>query len=107
MWRYLPLINLPPDDNDGVFGYQSRYAEYKFKHSTVHGDFRDTLDFWHLAQRFQSTIQNPRPNLNEAFIKCDPSKRVFAVEDGSDHLWIQVYHNIKAIRLIPYFSEPF
>lgn len=47
------------NDNDSTFGYQSRYSEYKFLNSTVHGDFKGSLSFWHLGRIFTS-----RPGLN-------------------------------------------
>jgi len=87
-----------PED---TFGYQSRYAEYKYKPSTVHGDFRDSLDFWHLGRDFTKTI-----NLNSSFITCDPSDRIFAVQDGTDYLWAQIYNKITAIRPMPYHVTP-
>lgn len=50
-----------------VFGYQERYAEYRFKPSQIHGQFRSTysapLDMWHLAEKFASV-----PALNSTFI---------------------------------------
>lgn len=89
-------------NKDSVFGYQSRYAEYKFNESTVHGDFRDNLAFWTMGRIFANG-----PNLNDAFIKSDPTHRVFAVTDTNIHkLYVQVYHNIKAIRPMPVFGDP-
>lgn len=88
---------------DGTFGYQQRYAEYKYMQDRVSGDFRDTLDFWHLARQFDN-----EPALNEDFIKCMPEdvQRIFAVQDSTDNLWIQVYNDIKARRPMPYFADP-
>lgn len=92
------------DQNEDIFGYTPRYAEYKYHPSTVHGDFRNTLDFWHAGRIFET-----RPSLNNTFINCDNSEvdRIFAVESEDDHkLWIQVAHNIKARRPMPYFGTP-
>lgn len=98
------IFSNPPDgfDND-VFGYTPRYAEYKYVPPTVHGDFRDSLDFWHLGRKFSS-----RPSLNSAFIRCQESEtdRIFAVQDGSDQLWCLIYHKISARRPMPYFGTP-
>ena len=106
-YRYTPVSNAPVTDNEEVFGYQSRYSEYKFKSSTCHGDFRDSLKFWHLALDFHTTTNNVRPHLNSEFITCQPPTRVFAVQDENVHkLWINVYHNFKAIRPIPVFCDP-
>ncbi|PWN77278.1 phage capsid protein, partial [Bacillus cereus] len=57
--------------DDDVFGYQERYAEYRYKPSTVHGAFRSnaaaTLDSWHLSQDFASL-----PTLGTTFIEDNP-----------------------------------
>lgn len=96
----------PNDDvyNFGTFGYQQRYAEYKYACDTVHGDFRSSLDFWHLARIFSS-----QPVLNDAFVGATPdniTNRIFAVQDGTDTLWCQVYNSVRARRPMPYFSNP-
>lgn len=89
-------------NNDDVFGYQSRYAEYKFIPSTIHGNFRSNLHFWHLSREFA----NP-PSLNETFIQCVPrSEDIFAVSYDKEHLWVQLYHKVVAVRPMPYFNEP-
>lgn len=95
------FYNKAGGNNDGVFGYTPRYAEYKFNASTVHGDFKDTLKFWHLGRIFSSA-----PALNETFVMSDPSTRIFAVETTVDHLYVQLYHDIKAIRPMPVFGNP-
>ncbi|MEM3318499.1 MAG: major capsid protein [Thermoplasmatales archaeon] len=89
-------------DDLETFGYQSRYAEYKFIPSTVHGDFKDNLDHWHMSRKFAN-----EPALNEQFIKADPTQRVFAVTDPNyPKVYVQLYNNLKAIRPIPYFNTP-
>lgn len=100
---YVRYTNLPGGEN--TFGYQQRYAEYKYSQSSVHGDFRDTLSFWHLGRKFGG-----RPALTEEFITVreeqDNLRRIFAVQDGSDYIWCQLYHDVKARRPMPYFSNP-
>lgn len=91
-------------NNEDVFGYTPRYAEYKFLPSTVHGQFKTTLDFWHAARIFSA-----RPGLNNTFIQCQSSEvdRIFAVTDPAEHkMWAQVYHDIRAKRPMPYFGTP-
>lgn len=84
------------------FGYTSRYAEYKWKKSVVSGDFRDDLKYWHMGRIFDSA-----PVLNEVFVKSDPTQRIFAITDETEHkLYAQVYNNISAIRPIPYWNIP-
>ena len=93
-------------DNDGlngdVFGYTPRYAEYKYIPSTVHGEFRTTLDEWHMGRIFSS-----RPALNQDFIEMDDSEvsRVFAVT-GDEKLYCHMFHRVKAMRRMPFFGTP-
>lgn len=90
---------------DGVqldtFGYTPRYADYKFQPNRVAGDFRGNLDIWHLARKFDTP-----PELNSTFIECDPSQRIFAVNDDTDNLWCQILHKIRAVRPMPKFGTP-
>lgn len=88
-------------DNTETFGYQSRYADYKYKQSTIHGDFRTNLNFWHMARDFGA-----KPVLNENFVESDPTDRIFAVQDSTDNLWMQVYHNFSSVRKLPYYGTP-
>lgn len=91
-----------PVYNEGTFGYTPRYAEYKYKDSEAHGDFRGNLSFWHLNRIF-----NDKPNLNTTFVECNPSNRVFATSDTQDDkFWIQIYQDIKALRLMPKYGTP-
>lgn len=90
-----------PANNDTTFGYTPRYAEYKYMEDTVHGDFRNSLAFWHMGRIFPSN-----PQLNEDFIKCDPTTRIFAVEEDNQHLYVQLYHDLSAIRPLPYYGTP-
>jgi hypothetical protein len=89
-----------------TFGYVPRYAEYKFMPNRVAGDFRTTLDYWHLGRIF-----NNLPSLNQTFIECAPEDvdRIFAVLDepeGTDNLYCQVLHKIRAVRPMPKFGTP-
>lgn len=83
---------LPPQNT--IFGYQERYDEYRHAHSGVSGDFRDTLDYWHLARKFDAA-----PVLNGSFIQANPTKRIFA-EQTTHPLWIMVQHSIQARRMM-------
>jgi hypothetical protein len=85
-----------------TFGYVPRYAEYKYMPSRVAGDFRTTLDYWHLGRKFDT-----QPALNSTFINCEPTKRIFAVEDPvGDSLYCHVLNKIKAVRPMPKFGTP-
>lgn len=90
------------DADDETFGYQSRYAEYKFSQSHVAGDFRDQLSYWHLGRKFNSL-----PLLNSDFVHANASKRIFAVTDAKiDDLYIEIYNNLKVRRQLPKFGTP-
>lgn len=88
---------------DDLFGYVPRYAEYKFLPNRVAGDFRTTLDYWHLGRIFGNS-----PVLNEEFLEVtnEDVDRIFAVNDGTDNLYIQVLNKISAIRPMPVYGTP-
>lgn len=79
---------------DGVFGYQDRYDEYRFTESGVSGEFRSTLQYWHMARDFGSP-----PALNASFINANPTKDIYQ-STATDGLYCQVYHSIQARRLV-------
>lgn len=88
-----------------VFGYQERYAEYRYKPSQITGLFRSTaatpLDFWHLAQDFVA-----RPSLNAAFIvEAPPISRVVAVNTEPQFL-LDTYFQFKCARPMPVYGVP-
>lgn len=86
---------------NGVFGYIPRYAEYKFQHNRVAGDFLSNLDYWHLTRAFAS-----EPDLNEQFIECNPTDRVFAVNNGDDNLYCHILNKVRCSRKMPIFGSP-
>lgn len=79
---------------DGVFGYQDRYDEYRRMESSIAGEFRTTLNFWHFARLFSSD-----PALNASFVSSVPTDRTFAVP-SEDVLYIQANHSVQARRLV-------
>jgi hypothetical protein len=87
-----------------TWGYQQRYAEYKYGMSRIHGDMRTTLRYWHLDRDITGT-----PLLNSAFVTADEGyndyDRIFQVTEG-DPFWIQLYNKVDAIRPLPYESIP-
>jgi len=91
--------------DDLVFGYQERYAEYRYKPSIITGKFRSTyaqsLDIWHLAQEFETL-----PALDDSFIQDNPPvDRVIAVT-GEPQLLLDCYFNFKCARPMPVYSVP-
>jgi hypothetical protein len=87
-------VYLGATDPDAVFGYSNRYAEYSNTPSVVTSEFRDTLDFWHLGRKFDT-----EPVLNEDFIKCVPSKRIFA-EQTQNSLWCMINNQVVSRRMV-------
>jgi hypothetical protein len=89
--------------HEATLGFVPRYSDYKYEPSRVHGDFRSTKDSWHLARKFDPSSM---PALNGAFIECNPSDRIFAVQDGSHAIYAHIYNNIYARRKMPVFGNP-
>lgn len=87
--------------NDQVFGYTSRYNEYRYVPDSIHGDILSNLDFWTMARIFSA-----RPVLNNSFVQSNPTDRIFPVQDGSHKLVCRVFNNFRAIRPIPRFGDP-
>lgn len=97
-----------PLNDDLVFGYQERWAEYRYNPSQITGLFRSTsagtVDNWHLAQKFTSA-----PLLNAAFIEENPPlSRVLAVGAGANgqQFLFDSFFDIRAARPMPMYSVP-
>lgn len=91
--------------DDGIFGYQERYAEYRYKPSRVTGlmssNSPTSLDIWHLAQDFASL-----PALNTIFIRdFPPIDRVVAVID-EPHFIMDAWFSLTCQRPMPVYSVP-
>lgn len=82
------------DKNREVFGYQDRYSEYTHHPSSISGDFRNTLNFWHAAREFTA-----RPALNQTFIECNPASRIFAVPT-EDTFWCVAQQKVAVRRAV-------
>jgi len=78
-----------------TFGFNDRYGEYKHHYSGIRGEFRTTLNYWHMAQDYET-----RPVLNGEFVTCTPTDRTFNVETG-DKLWTMVNHSIQQKSMVP------
>lgn len=93
------------DKDEEVFGYQERYAEYRYHPSTITGKMRSqvngTLDVWHLAQKFTG-----RPSLSAQFIEDHPPfERVLAVQ-GEPQIIFDGYISCICTRPMPVYSVP-
>jgi hypothetical protein len=92
--------------DDDVFGYQERFAEYRYKPSQISGQFRSnfaqTLDSWHLAQEFGSL-----PALNSTFIvENPPVDRVKALDAEYPDFLFDSYISYTCARPMPVYSVP-
>lgn len=88
-----------------TFGYQERFAEYRYKPSQITGKMRSnatgSLDVWHLAQDFTAL-----PALNASFIEENPPiDRVIAVTTEPEFIW-DWYFDLKTTRPMPVYSVP-
>ena len=88
-----------------VFGYQERFAEYRYKPSMITGVFRSnhpqSLDAWHLSQEFGSV-----PLLNAAFIEENPPvDRIVAVPSEPQFLF-DSYFRMHCARPMPVYGVP-
>jgi hypothetical protein len=86
-----------------LFGYNSRYSDWKNQFNTTHGDFHDDLLFWTLTREFGGT-----PVLGTGFTTYTDSvqDRIFAVNGGADNFWCMVHNHVTVVRCLPYFGTP-
>jgi hypothetical protein len=94
--------------DDDVFGYQERWAEYRYLPAQITSLFRSTaagtLDAWHLAQNFATL-----PTLNSSFIEdTPPVDRVVAIgaEANGQQFIFDSFFDIRAARPMPLYSVP-
>jgi len=95
-------------NDSNVFGYQERWAEYRYNPSQITGLFKSTstgtIDPWHYAQKFTSL-----PTLNSTFIQDNPPlARNLAVGSAANgqQLLLDAFFTINAARPMPMFSVP-
>ncbi len=92
-------------NDEFVFGYQERFAEYRYKPSQITGKFRSndpqSLDTWHLSQDFASL-----PALNASFIEdTPPVDRVIAVTNEPHYLF-DSWFTLRCARPMPIYGVP-
>jgi len=91
--------------DEDVFGYQERFAEYRFKPSEIHGFFRSdvasSIDVWHLAEEFSA-----RPELNDDFIHSNtPILRALAISSFAQ-IYLDIFYSYKHARPMLTYSVP-
>ncbi len=91
--------------DDEVFGYQERYAEYRYKPSLITGQFRSTvpqsLDAWHFSQKFENL-----PTLSNQFIQDDPPIARCLAVPSEPHFLMDAFFDLKCVRPMPLFGTP-
>jgi hypothetical protein len=90
-----------------VFGYQERYAEYRYKPSRLTGlmsvDASGTLEAWHLGEEFTTA-----PSLDDTFIQSNtgtPLDRAMAVP-SEPHVYLDAYFDMRCARPMPLYGVP-
>lgn len=94
---------------NGIFGYVPRYDEYRQRESSVHGNFKDTFNYWHMGRILATASPSGEgvgePALNSTFVTCAPTKRINAVTN-QHNCWVQVLNQVMAVRPIPRSGIP-
>ena len=93
--------------DDDVFGYQERYAEYRYKPSRITGlfapDAASSIDAWHLSEEFTTL-----PTLGDTFIQSNtasPLDRAIAIPSEPQFIF-DAYFNLKCARPMPLYGVP-
>ena len=91
--------------DEAVFGYQERYAEYRYKPSKITGKFRSTdaasLDVWHLSEEYTDTPVLGQPWLSQP----PPVDRIIAVQD-EPHFLFDSFISLRCARPMPLYGVP-
>lgn len=97
---YMDVVGVGQDNvnNDGVLGYQRRYAEYMFMPNEVHSSMRTSLDFWHSAREFEGVPA--LKDLIEVDAERDGLNRVFAVQ-SRENIYSKFWFDIQVVRPLP------
>lgn len=89
-----------------VFGYVPRYADYKYINSRTLGEFRESMDYWHLSRKFMD-----KPALSEDFMEIKPNdqSRIFSAGELADkqQLYVHVNNRVHCTRRLPKYGVPY
>lgn len=94
------------DVDNATFGFMQRFAEYRTSYNTIHGDFRGSLNYYHMYRKFTDT-----PVLSEDFILTNSvDARPFAFWQANSNvnqlIWAEINHGVMASRPMPYNPMP-
>jgi len=101
---FSPAMMVEAEDGSyPLWGYQSRYADWKQRQSTNCGDFRDSLLFWTLTNEITA-----EPTLGTAFLSAASTDdgRIFAVDSSGQNYWMYIHNSFTVKRALPYFATP-
>lgn len=91
--------------DDDVFGYQERYADYRFAKSIISGQFdpaaSSSLDFWHLSEEFSSA-----PSLNSTFIEDQTPMERVTIDDSQHDFIVDGRIDLRVARVLPVRPVP-
>lgn len=100
---FVDATSLPVDrTTQPIFGYTSRYSDWKQANSIDSGDFYDNMEAWTITRKFAT-----QPVLGNTFVEFDNAlqDQIFAVA-AADTLWCYIYSNMKVKRSLPYYGTP-
>lgn len=100
--RELFIQGLSSEGNLKTFGYQSRYAEYKWHGNEIHGEFRRSLRSWVAPREFTET-----PSLSKEFIECnlDISNNMAVAPSKFPPFMVEAMNVVHARRPMYYFNR--
>lgn len=102
---YLDAASIGDTSFEDVFGYQERYAEYRYKNSKITGKLRSndaaSLDAWHLGIEFGTT-----PTLDDTFIQDNPPVDRVIVTPAEPHFIYDSFVALECTRPMPVYSVP-
>lgn len=81
-------------DQAAVFGYQRRYYDYLTKLNSIGGEFRTTLDDWHMARKLPTDVA-----LNSSFVTCDPTNRIYQATSAAQ-FYCRADHSVQVRRAV-------
>lgn len=102
---YIDAASIGDSSFEDVFGYQERFAEYRYKPSRITGKFRSndaaSLDAWHLGIEFGA-----QPTLDDTFIQDNPPLDRVIATPTEPHFIFDSYIQMECVRPMPMYSVP-
>lgn len=100
-----PVLNQEIDAShpqpEGVFGYQDHNYSYRRIESRVSGEFRTTLNYWHMGIEYDTP-----PALNGDFVEAVPTDRVYSAGGAAHQLQVRVWNKVKRKSLVLPMGQP-